>query len=352
MQEPYMRPTKTSNGVVMVDFKSNVANLHPEIELSRFYARLINSRTSLEELPFPFEVIHEIAESPYHHAENWYNWFLPSEQFFGQFYMDGDASKEGYLSKQKQTLRQRTRVEVDGVELLLGLNEEAGPKIILDIPCGYGRHSIELAARGHRVMGIDLNETHLQKAVDASKERGQNTFVPKTGRVVFVQANMINFIEQTAPIPPWGSLQEMTTGVFDCVINMFYSFGFFKTDEENEHALRSIYTSLKPGGKFLMHTDVNMSRVYSGMYKFQEERKLESGASLWIYDSYDPVSKRIWGTWNIDGYVRAYTVRVYTSEEFCDLCRKVGFTEFEIYADWKKTPYSETSEDMIIIAKK
>ena len=47
-----------------------------------------------------------------------------------------------------------------------------------------------------------------------------------------------------------------------------------------------------------------------------------------------------------------YSMRVYTKEEFIDLCKQVGFMSFEAYGDWGKTPYSEDSEDMIIVAKK
>ncbi len=43
---------------------------------------------------------------------------------------------------------------------------------------------------------------------------------------------------------------------------------------------------------------------------------------------------------------------VYTKEEFIDICKQVGFTQFETYSDWSGTPYLEDSEDMIIVAKK
>jgi hypothetical protein len=33
---------------------------------------------------------------------------------------------------------------------------------------------------------------------------------------------------------------------FDVVINMFYSFGFFENDQENEKVLSNFYNALKP----------------------------------------------------------------------------------------------------------
>lgn len=48
-----------------------------------------------------------------------------------------------------------TTEEIDFVEKSLGL---AAGSAVIDVPCGSGRHSLELAGRGHRVTGIDLSE--------------------------------------------------------------------------------------------------------------------------------------------------------------------------------------------------
>ena len=205
---------------------------------------------------------------------------------------------------------------------------------ILDIPSGYGRHSIELAARGFDVVGSELNSVHLEKA----KQDAQ----AKNVTVNFVQENMIDISYKNE---------------FDTVINMFYSFGFFETDEENEKVLQHFYEALKPGGKFLMHTDVNIPRIVAGLYKEHEVRKLKSGAELEIIDSYNTDTKRIEGSWIIkdaEGNTerKDYSVRVYTKGEFIDLCKKAGFTEFAIYGDWQGSSYSDMSEDMIIVATK
>ena len=69
-------------------------------------------------------------------------WWSEKYGFFGDFYMQGDDSKEGYLISKKQNLKQRTTAEVDGVIRLLDLKQKSK---ILDIPCGYGRHSIDPA---------------------------------------------------------------------------------------------------------------------------------------------------------------------------------------------------------------
>jgi len=258
-------------------------------------------------------------------------WWLPEQAFFGEHYLEGDNSKEGYLIGQHQTLEQRTQAEAEGVIRLLDLK---GKERILDIPSGYGRHSIALAKRGFNVTGVELNPVHLGKAIrDAEAVQVKPNFT---------QGNMIDISHKEE---------------FDAIINMFYSFGFFETDEENKKVLENFFHALKPGGKFLFHTDVNVPRVLAGKYKEEETRSLVSGNILRIIDKYNPQDKRIHGTWIIQGNDgkeerKDYSVRVYAKEEFIDLCRQVGFTSFEVYSDWNKTPYSEDSEDMIVVAIK
>jgi SAM-dependent methyltransferase len=144
---------------------------------------------------------------------------------------------------------------------------------------------------------------------------------------------------------------------FDVVINMFFSFGFFETDEENRRVAKNFFNLLKPGGKFLMHTDVNMARVRNGTYKFTEVRPLQNGETLAIMERFNPRTKRIEGIWEIsDGLHRCeakdYSVRVYENEEFVELCRNVGFRKVKIYSDWSGSPYNEESEMVIFVAEK
>ncbi len=244
--------------------------------------------------------------------------------------MDGDASQEGYLIEKKQSLKERTETEVGGIINLLFLKNGSS---ILDCPCGYGRHSVELAHRGFEVTGPDINSIHLQKAIDTAKANSLN--------ITFNKESMLDLKYSSR---------------FDAVINMFYSFGFFDTDKENEKVLKNFFDALKPGGKFLMHTDVNIPRILSGKYKEDEQRNLSIGKTLRIIDSYDSQTKRINGAWIIqsDGKEerKNYSVRVYTKEEFEGICRNIGFSSVVTYSGWEGSEYSENAEDMIVVATK
>ena len=257
-------------------------------------------------------------------------WWSEEYAFFGDFYMKGDDSKEGYLAEAKQNLQERTKAEVDGIVRLLRLE---GSEKILDIPCGYGRHSIELSKRGYRVTGSDINTAHLSKAKSDAQKEGVV--------MIFQKENMLDIIYDEE---------------FDAIINMFYSFGFFVSDKDNFKALQNFCKALKPGGKFLMHTDVNIPRIIAGMYKENEVRHLRSGHTLHIIDKYNQKTKRIDGSWEItDGDRRVkkqYSMRVYTKEEFIDLCTLAGFRSCEACSDWKGEKYNSEGEDMMIVASK
>src|SRR5437016_12854634 len=106
-----------------------------------------------------------------------------------------------YLELYDETLTERTPAEIDRLEALLQLHP---PRRILDLPCGQGRHAIELARRGYEVTGVDLSPYMLAVA----KERAE--------------ANGVG-VRWLA-----GDMREPLPGeVFDLVLNLFTSLGYF-----------------------------------------------------------------------------------------------------------------------------
>ena len=67
---------------------------------------------------------------------------------------------ENYVKVDKE-LEKRTSREVDSILRMMNLKSRAR---ILDLCCGYGRHSIELARKGFAVTGYDLSDFFLKKA--------------------------------------------------------------------------------------------------------------------------------------------------------------------------------------------
>lgn len=99
---------------------------------------------------------------------------------------------------------------------------------LLDLGCGRGRHSLNLAELGYSVTGIDLSPAAIEKA-------NQNA----------ADANLdINF--------KVADMRERLGQQFDIVVNLFTTFGYFESDQENESVIKNVAEMLKPGGLFFL----------------------------------------------------------------------------------------------------
>jgi SAM-dependent methyltransferase len=99
---------------------------------------------------------------------------------------------------------------------------------ILDVGCGYGRHSMELAARGFHVTALDLSLALLLRGADEAQRRGLS----------------INFVH--------GDMRDMSfENQFDGAFCLFSTFGFFD-DEMNKKVALHLARALKPGGRLVL----------------------------------------------------------------------------------------------------
>jgi len=99
---------------------------------------------------------------------------------------------------------------------------------VLDVGCGYGRHAMELAARGFHVVGLDLSTPLLVRGGEEAQRRGLE----------------INFVR--------GDMRELDFDAqFDGAYCMFSTFGYFD-DETNKKTVSNIARALKPGGRVMI----------------------------------------------------------------------------------------------------
>lgn len=115
-----------------------------------------------------------------------------------------------------------TSHEVDFVESACKLNQESN---ILDIGCGIGRHSLELAKRGYQhITAYDFSPRLIQKAIDIS-----------SGYDINFDVKDCRHLRRTAS--------------FDAVICLYDVIGSFRTFQDNVKIIKSIRGALKRGGK-------------------------------------------------------------------------------------------------------
>jgi len=243
------------------------------------------------------------------------------EEFFGEDYMRfhlcGGEREE-----------QRAPAECDAVVSLLGLQPGAR---VLDLCCGQGRHSVELARRGFRVTGFDLSDYLLGLAKERAEEAGVE--------VEFVRGDM--------RVLPWED-------EFDAVLNLFTAFGYLESDEEDEKVLCAISRCLKRGGQLMMDL-WNRERLPT---MFQPKDWFE-------HEGYIALDEREWdlhrGRLNLhrrlaapDGSRReiAFALRVYAHSEMLAAFRRTGLDWTRTCGDYDGSDYSVGSRRMLIIARK
>lgn len=157
-----------------------------------------------------------------------------------------------YQAYKDQFSPEETRAEVDGVIRLLELAPQAR---VLDVSCGFGRHSVELARRGYHVTGLDLSPHLLRHARDAAKTTQVD--------VTWIEADM-----RDIPVP---------AEPYDAVVSLFSSFGLLGTDKEELKAARAMAHVLAPGGKALIETvnrEIMLRRWVSKRWREQPDGTL------------------------------------------------------------------------------
>ncbi len=91
----------------------------------------------------------------------------------GDYVKQPDWYKHGWtLDIKNQSWTEDTKNQVDFIIQTLKMT---GRERVLDLACGYGRHSLELASRGYSVTGVDITEAYIDDATKTAKEMSLDT---------------------------------------------------------------------------------------------------------------------------------------------------------------------------------
>jgi len=218
---------------------------------------------------------------------------------------------------------EETRAEADFIERSLGL----GPGMrVLDVPCGEGRLSLELASRGHRVTGVDITPHFLRLARARAAQAGV--------RVVWRRADMRDL--------PWRLK-------FDAAFCFWGSFGYFD-DAGNAKFLKSVATSLRRGGTFLLETMV----AETLLPRFQEQGWTRFGDVLVLEErSFDHVEGRLVSNYTLIGKGvierKSISMRIYAYREVCSMFKDAGLHDLQSYGSLAGGPFRLGSRRLYLI---
>jgi len=217
-----------------------------------------------------------------------------------------------------------TKKEID--LFIKALNLSAEDKI-LDLCCGQGRHTIELAKRGYKFAeGIDRSHYLVQRAKATIKKDGLN----------------IRFREGDARKLPF------PTDNFDSVMIPGNSFGYFESAHDDLTVLREVFRVLRPGGKLLLDlTDGEFLRKNYQPRSWEwidknhfvcRERSLSSDGHRLI--SREVITKADEGVL-ADQF---YAERLYSHDEIQTLLTSAGFSGLEFHG--LLMPESQRNQDL------
>lgn len=239
-------------------------------------------------------------------------WF---EEFFGRDYITADC--------QPNTLVE-SRFIKEALSLKKGMN-------LIDTACGYGRHMLPLLKKNINVVGCDLSGIMLTEARKKLISAG------------FKNPMLVNCDNRTLPFGE----------SFDCACNMFNSFGYFDSEEDNFKVLKSVASVLKPEGLFLLDLT---NRDYM-IRNFTEKDWFEKdGTFILEKRKFDSVNNRT----EIDVIIidkqgkRDYhhSIRVYTFTELSMLLEAAGFFVADVFGGFDFEEYNPSNGRMIVISGK
>lgn len=227
-----------------------------------------------------------------------------------------------------------TQGEVDFIEK--EINHDKAKKI-LDIGCGTGRHSVELAKRGYKVLGFDLSEDQLSKAVEKAKANNVE--------ICFERKDARNFDYN----------YEYDLGIMICE----GAFPLMETDEMNFLILKNAFRSIKPGGKLIFTTLNGLFPLFHSVKDFINN---SDGSERTKNNTFDLMTFRDQSSFDVvddSGTAKHLECneRYYVPSEITWLLKSIGFQTVEIFGS-KLGAFSRndklTTEDyeMLIIAAK
>ena len=195
---------------------------------------------------------------------------------------------------------------------------------VLDLACGKGRHTAQLASHGFRVSGIDLSEQNIVSARNQYPE------------CKFIRADMRHALPAT----------------YDAIFNVFTSFGYFEDSNDNRKVIQNMCRALNPAGwlvldylnpEYVIQNLVTEEEVVRGDRTFQIHRSIQD----------DWVIKRIVFSDSGQKFRVEERVRLFSLDAFLNLLSPHPMKMVHTFGNYALEPFqSDVSERMIMLIQK
>jgi len=219
--------------------------------------------------------------------------------------------------------------------------KQGGP--IIDLACGTGRMTIPLAQKGFELIGVDIHAGMLELAKKKANE-------------IFIQ---IEWLEQDCTMLQIDKKSPL-------IFMVGNSFQHFHTNEQQNLVLRSIHNHLEKDGIFIFemrfpNAEELLQQSTEEYWKTYTDTVENKKVDVYTISNYDPLEQ-------IQHYttIRKYlddsnvieerrtniSLRYTYPKEMERLLSENGLDILHIYEDWKESPLSRGSDEMIYVCRK
>lgn len=217
------------------------------------------------------------------------------EDFFG----------EHYLRTVRTPTPKEVAAECDFIERAMRVPVGAR---VLDVGCGLGLQTVEMAARGYQMVGLDISATMISRAYDEAEDRGLE--------VAFVRGDMreVTFEQPFDALMCWGT-----------------SFGYFDEDG-NEVLVRKFHQALRPQGVLFLEV-VNRDFIIGSQPNqvwFEVDGSVCMEETDFEYETSRLRVKRRVASQDGRERDREYSIRLYALHEIRSLLERNGFRVVEV----------------------
>ena len=212
-----------------------------------------------------------------------------------------------------------------------------GGRKVLDLACGTGEITVELAQHGFEVTGVDLSDEMLLVANEKAVKLGLS--------IPLFQQNM-------------AELEGL--GQFDCVTIFCDSLNYLRDEEDIVKTFSRVHEHLKDGGLFMfdIHSLYKMEEVFSDhtfavngeevsyiwdCFPGEEPYSVEHDLSFFVRDEESGL---------YDRFDELHYQRTYPVEQYKKWLEQAGFTVSEILADLEEAPLVTETERILFVASK
>ncbi|MFD6439036.1 class I SAM-dependent DNA methyltransferase [Peribacillus sp. NPDC060186] len=208
---------------------------------------------------------------------------------------------------------------------------------VLDLACGTGEITVELAQHGFDVSGVDLSDEMLMVANEKAAKLGLS--------IPFFQQNM-------------AELEGL--GLYDCVTIFCDSLNYLREETDILKTFSRVHEHLKDGGLFLfdVHSIYKMEEIFHNntfavndeevsyiwdCFPGEESYSVEHDLSFFVRDNDSGL---------YDRFDELHYQRTYPVEQYKKWLQQAGFEVTELLADLEEAPLGKETERILFVAKK